>query len=772
MPDPTASASSAEVKSLLEYLTATGPTVIFRQTAEAVVTYVSANIDRILGYSPEEVVGVPGFWAAHVHPDERDSFVAETRQMFALGATELERDYRFQHKGGTYRWLHAQTHIEYDQTGAAEALLGYAIDMTERRSAEEQNEQLFAFPLALVFVAGLDGYFKRVSAGYERLLGWTEQELLSRPFFEFVHPADVGVMGASIQEVAAGRTEVINQEVRVLCKDGTYRWLLGNYRPVLDEGLMYGMAVDITQRKRTEVALRESERRTRLILAAAHEAFISMDADGRIVDWNAEAERLFGWSREEALGRLLGDTIVPERYRADHIRGLERYLATGEGPLLGRRVEIEALRRDGSEFPVELTISPARLDRTLVFNSFLRDVTEHKRAEEALHAARVEAERANQAKSEFLSRMSHELRTPLNAILGFGQLLKMEGLEPGQEECVQQIMKGGKHLLDLINEVLDIARIESGRLTLSVEPIVLAEALQEALDLIQPLAAEQGIEVKAGDSGPPDRYVEADRQRLKQVLLNLLSNAVKYNRPRGSVTVRWTEAPGGGLRIEVTDEGPGIPPEMMDRLFVPFERLGAEGTGVEGTGLGLALSKRLMEAMGGALGVDSAPGRGSTFFIELPLAEAPGASEEETEAAGPLPSGGPKRAHTLLYIEDNTANLKLIERALTFRPDLGLLSAMQGSLGLDLARQHQPDLILLDLHLPDISGEELLRHLQGDPRTRDIPVIVISADATPGQVRKLLAAGARAYLTKPLDMHRFFVVVNDALEEQRLDHTG
>jgi CheY-like chemotaxis protein len=348
----------------------------------------------------------------------------------------------------------------------------------------------------------------------------------------------------------------------------------------------------------------------------------------------------------------------------------------------------------------------------------------------------------------------------------------MEGLEPGQEECVQQILKGGRHLLDLINEVLDIARIESGRLTLSLEPILLTDTLWEALELIQPLAAEQGIELKAEDSWPSDRYVEADRQRLKQVLLNLLSNAVKYNRQGGSVTVRCTEVPQDGLRVEVTDDGPGIPPEMMGRLFVPFERLGAEATGVEGTGLGLTLSKRLMEAMGGTLEVESAPGRGSTFFIQLRLAEAPRASEKEAEVAERLTTETAKGAHTLLYVEDNTANLKLIERAVTFRGDLTLLSAMQGRLGLDLARQHQPDLILLDLHLPDISGEELLRNLQGDPRTRDIPVIVISADATAGQIHKLLAAGARAYLTKPLDMHRFFVVVNDALEEQRLNHAG
>jgi len=408
-----------------------------------------------------------------------------------------------------------------------------------------------------------------------------------------------------------------------------------------------------------------------------------------------------------------------------------------------------------------------------------RDVTEKVTLEEALRSAKKEAERAqgdaeraNRAKSEFLSRMSHELRTPLNAILGFGQLLEMDGLEPQHQESVQQILKGGKHLLDLINEVLDIARIESGRITLSLEPISLADALWEAIHLIQPLAAEQGIELKAEDAWPADRYIRADRQRLKQVVLNLLSNAVKYNRPGGRVTVRCMEVRREGLRVEVSDQGAGIPPGMMDRLFVPFDRLGAEGTGVEGTGLGLALSTGLMEAMGGSLGVTSAVGRGSTFFVEAPLTEAPGATDKEGEAGERIAVPAPDGSHMLLYIEDNLANLRLIERALDHRPGLILLSAMQGSLGLDLARQHLPDLILLDLHLPDMPGEQVLRHLQSDPKTHGIPVIVISADATPGQLRHLLATGARAYLTKPIDVSRFFEAVDEALSERRLHDAG
>ena len=398
-----------------------------------------------------------------------------------------------------------------------------------------------------------------------------------------------------------------------------------------------------------------------------------------------------------------------------------------------------------------------------------RQVTERLEAEEAAGMAKEEAERANRAKSEFLSRMSHELRTPLNAILGFGQLLEMDSLEEEHAESVQQILKGGRHLLELINEVLDIARIESGRLTMSVEPIVLADVLRESLDLIRPLAADQQIQLNTGDSWPTDGYVKADRQRLKQVLLNLLSNAVKYNRSGGAVTVRCLKADGAGLRVEVSDDGPGIRPEFMERLFIPFDRLGAEATEVEGTGLGLSLSKGLIEAMHGNLGVESIQGGGSTFFIELPLAEAPGMTGEEGESAARSTVGVAAGSSVILYVEDNLANLKLIEGALNRRPGLILLTAMQGSLGLDLARQHQPDLILLDLHLPDVPGPEVLRRLQADARTRDIPVIVISADATPSRMQDLLAAGAFTYLTKPIEVPRFFQAVDEALAQRRLD---
>ena len=381
------------------------------------------------------------------------------------------------------------------------------------------------------------------------------------------------------------------------------------------------------------------------------------------------------------------------------------------------------------------------------------EIAERRRAE-------AEADRANQAKSEFLSRMSHELRTPLNAVLGFAQLLEIDSLTVAQRDSVDHILRGGRHLLGLIDEILDISRIEAGHLALSMEPVLLDEVIRETFELIQPLAATWKVHVDVGTSEAGGRYVLADRQRLKQVLLNFLSNAAKFNRSGGTVTIEVEESPADRLRINVADTGPGIPPRLMERLFTPFDRLGAETRGVEGTGLGLALSKRLVEVMGGTIGVASVVGQGSTFWVELPRAECPVTSVAPSAIRpdNALPTRG-----VVLYIEDNLPNLRLVERLLTHRPNVKLFSAMHASLGLELAREHRPGLILLDLQLPDIPGPEVLKRLQGDPATRHIPVVVISADATPGHINRLQAAGAREFLTKPLDVQRFFKLLDDIL---------
>jgi signal transduction histidine kinase/ActR/RegA family two-component response regulator len=379
----------------------------------------------------------------------------------------------------------------------------------------------------------------------------------------------------------------------------------------------------------------------------------------------------------------------------------------------------------------------------------------------SLLEARLVAEKANKAKSDFLSRMSHELRTPLNAVLGFGQLLEMDGLTPDQAENVSQITKGGTHLLDLINEILDISQIESGHMSMSPEAVLVADVVEAAVALLRPLAEERSVHLIGGKDQGCAQFIFADRQRVKQILLNLLGNGIKYNRQGGSVSISCFEPVRGTLRIQVTDTGPGIAAEHLDLLFAPFERLGAEQTSVPGTGVGLALSRGLAEAMGGKLDVESTPGRGSTFWVDFPIVESPVKIYEEANER--TPREVQSDTLTVLHIEDNLANVQLVDRVLAQRPQVTVLPAMQGRMGVDLARRHHPILILLDLNLVDLPGVEVLKILRDDPVTAKIPVAIISADAMPRQVQRLMSSGAVDYLTKPIDIHRLLKLVDDAV---------
>jgi PAS domain S-box-containing protein len=417
-----------------------------------------------------------------------------------------------------------------------------------------------------------------------------------------------------------------------------------------------------------------------------------------------------------------------------------------------------------------------------------RDITPRMHLEQSLRQASMAAERASQAKSEFLSRMSHELRTPLNAILGFAQLLELDDLPEDQGASVDQIQVAGRHLLSLINEVLDIARIEAGGVSLSTEPVEVDEVLGEVTTLLAPVAEAAGVELSVDVNGAGVWRVRADRQRLLQVLLNLGSNAVKYNSRGGAVSFCVGTAEHGRLRFEVRDTGPGIPHEQQDQLFVPFSRLGAERSGVEGSGVGLALSKQLVEVMGGAIGVESAPGHGSTFWVELQAAqpaasaEPPGPTETvardgasprtglrglngpEQRVPAAAPNGrrqqGPERGVVVLQIEDNPSNAALVEQVLAKRPGVRLVSAGEGRTGLELARQHRPDLVLLDLHLPDLPGDEVLHRLKAVPELADTKVVVVSADATPSRIREMLDLGVEGYLTKPVDVDALLRLVD------------
>jgi signal transduction histidine kinase/ActR/RegA family two-component response regulator len=385
-----------------------------------------------------------------------------------------------------------------------------------------------------------------------------------------------------------------------------------------------------------------------------------------------------------------------------------------------------------------------------------------------LAAAQQEAERANRAKSEFLSRMSHELRTPLNSILGFGQLLQLDGIDERHQESVDQILRAGRHLLQMIDEVLDIARVETGELRMSPEPVEACELVEESIALVAPLAQQRSIQVVTDFRDCAAAHVLADRQRLKQILLNLFSNAIKYNREAGEIRCSLRSDDGERLAIDVSDTGAGMSREQLARIFEPFERLGAEHGNVEGTGLGLALSRRLAETMGGTLEVESEPGHGSTFSIRLATVPAPQSGELPGEHVAVEIPGERK----ILYIEDNLANLRLVELVLARHPQVSFLPAMQGRLGLELAREHQPDIVLLDLQLPDLQGHEVLIRLKAEPATRDTPVVVLSADASPGQMGRLRAAGAAAFLTKPLDVQELLDVVGRCLAGRAADGTS
>src|SRR2546423_1321028 len=523
------------------------------------------------------------------------------------------------------------------------------------------------------------------------------------------------------------------------------------------------MVEDISERKASEAALEESRRElqaaldaNQLIMDNSQDVICTIDEQGCFLSVNAACEELWGYKADELVGRHYIDFVFEED-RPKSEAAAKGLLSTGKVTDFVNRY----VRKDGTLVDVLWSAAWSAQDRIMF--CVAHDVTDRARIEKALREAKEEADRANHAKSDFLSRMSHELRTPLNSILGFGQLLDRQSPTETQRPRIRYILSAGRHLLNLINEVLDISRIEAGTLQLSVEPVCLEEAISEALDLMRPLAAERSISLSTNDSLDNTTYVLADRQRLKQVLLNLLSNAVKYSAVEGSVIVSFAESGSRFTRLSVRDTGSGISVDKLARLFTPFDRLGAEQSTVEGTGLGLALCQRLVQAMHGTIGVSSTLGNGSTFWLDLPRAQSPLKTLPATRTGSVCKEPSTEDVRRILYIEDNFSNVTLVDQMLAERPTLELMTAMQGRVGLELARQHSPDLILLDLHLPDLPGWQVLAQLKADQLTRDIPVVIISADATSPQIKRLLSAGARAYLTKPIDIAEFFRVIEDAL---------
>lgn len=643
------------------------------------------------------------------------------------------------------------------------------------------SEEKFAVTLNsigdAVIATDAGGRVTLLNALAEQLTGWTQGQASGHrveEIFNIIHketrlPAVVPVNDT----LAHGTIQGLANHTVLISRDGTECDIADSCAPIRNrEGQVIGAVLvfrDVTGEYAVQQALRDQQFYTRSLIESNIDALMTTDPSGVITDVNNQMEALTGRSREELIGALFKNYFTdPARAEAAIKRVLTESKVTD--------YELTARSKDGAETVVSYNATTFHNRDGVLQGVFAaaRDVTERKRWDKVLQentleleTAKAAAEKANLAKSDFLSSMSHELRSPLNAILGFAQLMESDSPlpTPAQKASIDQILHAGWFLLELINEILDLAVVESGRLSLSLEAVSLPDVLIECQAMIEPQAQKRGINMTFPTFTGPC-YVKADRTRLKQVLINLLSNAIKYNQTNGTVRVDCTPCITGKMRISVKDTGAGLTEEMLAQLFQAFNRLGKEATGEEGTGIGLVVSKRLVELMQGKIGAESTIGSGSVFWIEL--IHDTTHHEEYIKAANTVIAASPVSARPekrlLLYVEDNPANLKLIEQLISRHPDLRLLSAMNGKDGIALAIGYLPDVILMDINLPGISGIEAMKILRLDPVTAHIPIVALSANAMPLDIEKGLEAGFFKYLTKPIKVNEFLETLNATLE--------
>ena len=748
------------------------------------VTYQSPTFARQFGYERdgfglEEMIEL-------VHRDDRDEVTGHYAEMLEHKIDIPLHRFRFLHGDGSWRILETYGRYELENPEISGIVL-VSRDITESVQMENllsHSENRFAATfeqssLGMALVA-LDGTLLRINHAFAAMTGIARDQMGQHHYSEIMHAGAVAASAENARLLLEGEAKSLSLERQLVHQNGEKRWAQFDVSRVSDElrgDYLLVQVQDIEERRQQTERLRLLEsvavHANDAILITAAEPVEEEDGGPRILYANEAYVKMSGYTLDEIMGKTPRIMQGPDTDRAT--RDKIRKALKSWKPIV---VEILNYSKSGTEFWVELSIAPIADEKGWYTHwvSIQRDITARKESETILlrttaeaDSARQDAEDANRAKSEFLSRMSHELRTPLNAILGFGQLLELEDQNENDRESTEQILKAGRHLLELINEVLDISRIETGRMAMSLETVSVAEVARETLDLVRAMAAQHGISLRAEALFNSPISVVGDRRRVKQVLLNIVSNAIKYNRPGGSVTLGLEAVADDEsyerVRLCVTDTGIGVPPEKRERLWVPFDRLDAETTGVEGTGIGLALSHRLAQAMNGRLDLRNET-QGSTFWLELPRA-APISLLllSGDELADVVPSSSPpiSTRWVALYIEDNLPNVQLVQGILARRPEVRLLTAFQGALGVELAQQHCPDVILLDLHLPDINGDEVLRRLRANPDTRNIPVVMISADATPGQAERLLKAGANEYLPKPFDIADFLRILDKCI---------
>ena len=737
--------------------------VVVQGDADGSLVWVSPSVTPAMGWTPSDLVGRP--FRDLVHPEDLAVVVAGQERLARGEPVAFEA--RLRTAVGDHRWMSIRVKPLFDDDGR---IVGRVAGWWDSQRAHEAMERLadsesryrllLDNSIDVVFQAS-DGLLTWISPAIEGVTGWRPDELVGRTTTHLWHPDDVEKV-ATLREGAYGGLQG-RDVLRFRRTDGQYLWMEVAARPYVERNGVtgvVGMMYDVTERVEAQQAALASEERYRTVAENASDVVCRYRADGTI-DWLfGSTEVLTGRHADDLVGVSAASLFVAEDLedrkeigaRLAHGESVQRLVRLRRADGGTRWVDTRAkaiLATDGS---VEYIISTWRDAQAEVEyrDALAASERQARGLADAYREARNEAIDASTAKTAFLSRMSHELRTPLNAVLGFAQLLALDPLTAEQAEAVDHIRTGGRHLLDLINEVLDISRIEAGRLTLSMEVLDAVEVLAEAVDLVRPLAQQLDVPVSTTDPAGRAAPVYADRQRVRQVLLNLMSNAVKYNRPGGHVVVGCRAGGPGEVVLDVTDTGAGIADELLPRLFQPFDRLGAETSGIEGTGIGLALADGLARAMAGRIEVSTQLGVGSTFTLVLTAAAA--AEPRSVVAAGREAVGRRKTDLGILYIEDNPTNATLMARVVSLRPGCRLEVAGDGTRGLAAAQHAPPDLVFLDLHLPDFSGEEVLLRLRGLPGCAGIPVVVVTADASPDARERMLGLGADGFLTKPLDL--------------------
>jgi PAS domain S-box-containing protein len=786
--------------------------------AKGVIQIFNVGAERMLGYMADEVMNK----ITPADISDPQELIARAKALSLELGTEIKPGFEalvFKASRGIED-IYELTYIRKDGSrfpavlsvtalrDAQDAIIGYLLigtDNTARKQAEEALLKAGALQDAIFKSANFssiatdaNGVIQIFNVGAERMLGYVAEDVMNK-----ITPADI----SDPQELIA-RAKTLSLELGTEIKPGFEALVFKASRGIEDiyeltyirkDGSRFPAMVSVTalrdaqeaiigylligtdntvrkqaeaEQKLLDQRLRDYQFYTRSLIEANIDAIITTDPQGIITDVNKQMEALTDCTRDELIGAPFKKYFTdPEHAEAS----IKNVLTQGKVT----DYELTARTRDGKETVVSYNaVTFYDRDRKLqgVFAA-ARNITERKRTEKELNEKNIElqsakevAENANKAKSDFLSSMSHELRSPLNAILGFAQLMESDSPAPtsGQKESISQILQAGWHLLNLINEVLDLAKIESGTLSISLEAVSLSKVLAECQSMVDGQAQSHKIKMRFPEFDAPC-FVYADRTRLKQTIINFLSNAIKYNRENGSIDVTYARISPGHIRISVRDTGAGLPPEKLAQLFQPFNRLGQEACGEEGTGIGLVVAKQLVKSMGGAIGVESTVGAGSVFWFELTAAAAPQFTVEDggLKASEGLQVNSNAKVHTVLYIEDNPANLKLVEQIFARRADMRLLTAVTGNDGIELARINLPEVILMDINLPDISGFEALRILRKDAATAYIPVIAISANAIVKDINKGLQTGFFQYITKPIKVNELLDTLDLTLKSQR-----